>query len=246
MISRPGHSAGGSGLITVTGKSDAGPSFLSASQNIVLGVEGSGVMVIEEDATVTCGSAALGVFAGAIGRVELGVNNAAGTPARWVVNSDLTLGGIGTGTVVLRNSANVTVGQTLSILNNGSIGGTGTYSAQTVQNGGTGAPGNSAGLMKLEANYVQTPEGTLAMEIGGVNAGQSDVLHVTGNTTLDGTMEVRFINNFLPGGGPDIRIAQAGWTGHGQLCGDHVSESQTWLPVRNCDDRRHVPTDRAE
>ena len=53
---------------------------------------------------------------------------------------DLTLDGSGVGDVVLHNSANVTVGQTLFILGNGSIGGTGTYSAQTVINGGVPGP----------------------------------------------------------------------------------------------------------
>src|SRR5437879_4006911 len=36
------------------------------------------------------------------------------------------------------------------------------------------------------------------MEAAGLNDGQFDVLHVTGSTSLGGTLDVRFLNGYLP------------------------------------------------
>lgn len=218
-----GSQAGGFGILEVRGRSTAGSSSLSAEGNIVLGLEGKGALYVEEDAVVTCAGAALGVFAGAEGGAILGIDGESGAPARWIVNGDMMLGGPGIGTVVLHNGANVAVSNTLFILTNGSIGGTGTYSAQMVQNGstspraypaqtvpdgGTVAPGDPIGMMVIDGNYTQTASGRALMELAGPGPGQFDVLHVTGDSILDGTMEIHTPGNFLPATGQTFDLLQ--------------------------------------
>lgn len=213
-----GAGPGSFGSITVAGKSTAGPSFLSAEQNIVLGLEGGALMSIFEDGVVTCFDAALGVFAGSVGRAELGIDSLAGDPARWVVNGNLTLGGIGIGQVALHNSANVTVGQTLFIEPNGSIGGNGTFSAQmVVRNSGGNGPGNSVGTLIIESDYEQTATGKLTIETTGIGEGEFDVLHVTGNATLDGTLEMLFPADYLPKAGDSFKFLEVDGTISGEF-----------------------------
>ncbi|PYS26197.1 MAG: hypothetical protein DMF75_22535 [Acidobacteria bacterium] len=56
----------------------------------------------------------------------------------------------------------------------------------------------SPGLITIEGDYQQTADGVLRMEAAGLNDGQFDVLHVTGSTSLGGTLDVRFLNGYLP------------------------------------------------
>lgn len=68
-----------------------------------------------------------------------------------------------------------------------------------VLNEGTVAPGQSAGTITISNYYTQTADGKLSMEIGGrVKDVDYDHLHVDGEATLDGTLEVALINNFDP------------------------------------------------
>lgn len=201
-----GSAAFGHGLITLSGKSGAIGSHLEVDGSLILGLNGTGTLLIQEDATVTCSDAALGAFTGAIGSATLGVDNAAGAPAQWTVNGDLKIGGLAPGTIALHNSANVTVSQTLFILANGSIGGNGTYSAQTVENDGSNGPGNSVGTLILESDYEQTATGKLTIETSGLGAGEFDVLHVTGNAALGGTLEMLFLGDYLPKSGDSFKF----------------------------------------
>ena len=199
------------GTVNVVGKSTSGPSLLNSLGDITVGYSGGqGFLNIKEDATVISDKALIAI-GGANGRVELGVDNAPGNPASWSV-SDLMLvgtpGGTGTAAVVLHNGAIVTVGQELTISSNGSICGNGTYSALTVENNGTVCPGNSAGTLVIDGDYTQTSVGKLLMEIAGPNPGQFDVLHVTGASVLDGTMEVLMLGNFLPAAGQTFDLLQ--------------------------------------
>ena len=86
------------------------PSVLAATENVILGLEGRGVLIIEEEGAVTCSGAALGVFAGSEGAAFLGVDNAPpGAPAQWLVHGDMMIGGLAPGSIALHNGAAVTV-----------------------------------------------------------------------------------------------------------------------------------------
>ena len=92
-----GSAAGALGIVEVLGKSTNGPSLLLASANVILGLEGTGSLVIGENAVVSCSSAALGVFAGSEGIARLGVDNAPGSAAQWLVDGDMMIGGLAPG-----------------------------------------------------------------------------------------------------------------------------------------------------
>jgi uncharacterized repeat protein (TIGR01451 family) len=78
----------------------------------------------------------------------------------------------------------------------GNIGGDVTSSA-------TVAPGFSAGAITINGNYTQTGSGTLQIELDGstIPGVHYDQLAVNGTVTLDGTLDVTFINPYVPSGG---------------------------------------------
>ena len=209
-----GSQVGGLGIVEVRGKSGVIPSVLAATENVILGLEGRGILIIEEEGAVTCAGAALGVFAGSEGAAFLGVDNAPpGAPAQWLVHGDMMIGGLAPGSVALHNGAAVTVDDTLFILANGSIGGNGTYTAQTVVNdGGNNGPGNSAGTLIIDGAYKQTATGKLTIEATGLGDGEFDLLHVTGNATLGGNLEMLFPGTYLPKVGESFKFLQVDGT----------------------------------
>ena len=95
-------------------------------------------------------------------------------------------------------AATLRVDGTLTVGAQGLIKGNGTLAASHVVNHGFISPGLSPGIIVIEGDYQQASDGLLKMEAAGLNAGQFDVLHVTGNTSLGGTLDVRFLNGYLP------------------------------------------------
>jgi fibronectin-binding autotransporter adhesin len=67
----------------------------------------------------------------------------------------------------------------------GTLGGSGTVGATTVQSGATIAPGNSIGTLAINGNLTLAPGSTYAAEIGG--NGNSDRIAVTGKATVAGS-----------------------------------------------------------
>lgn len=77
---------------------------------------------------------------------------------------------------------------------------------------GVVSPGTSVGdLTMLNSNYTQTAEGTLFVEIAGVNVGQYDRFTVSGNApngiaNLNGTLRVEFLDGFTPSVGQEFPV----------------------------------------
>lgn len=92
-----------------------------------------------------------------------------------------------------------------SFINNGKIGGyfsiTGNFS-----NGGTVAPGNSPGTATISGNYTATGTAVHNFEVAGTAAGSYDVLNVSGTATLNGTLNITFINGYTKTTDQDIAI----------------------------------------
>lgn len=80
----------------------------------------------------------------------------------------------------------------------GSVEGTGTILASILNEGGTVSPGFSPGALTINGNYVQGPDATLLLEIAGLLPGQFDVFNVTGTATLDGYLQISFLDGFRP------------------------------------------------
>ena len=79
------------------------------------------------------------------------------------------------------------------------------------------SPGLSPGLLTINGHFNQLPNGVLVIEVTGLAPGQFDVLPVSGDVTLNGTLEVRFLDGFLPKQGDHVDFLQAGGTVSGSF-----------------------------
>jgi hypothetical protein len=101
------------------------------------------------------------------------------------------------------------------------IGGAGTLrlgnGTGTFQNRGNLAPGGVGGIatLRIEGNLQQGPGGTVQLELAGRNASEQDVLAITGNANLGGTLELIALPAFQPNPGdrfPIITFASSSGT----------------------------------
>jgi hypothetical protein len=87
----------------------------------------------------------------------------------------------------------------------------GTFLGDLANDGGTLAPGSSAGITAVSGTYTQAATGTLEMEIGGLSPGSGhDQLNVTGTATLAGTLDLSLIDGYVPGNLDQFEILTAG------------------------------------
>jgi hypothetical protein len=76
------------------------------------------------------------------------------------------------------------------------------------------APGNSAGVLQVTGDVVQSNLATLAVEVGGRDNSnpqnpQFDVLEVIGNLALDGALEISLLGGFTPSPTDTFAVADA-------------------------------------
>lgn len=100
-------------------------------------------------------------------------------------------------------------------LNGGSLVGSGNITGNLRNNGGNVAPGYSPGTINISGFYAQGANGSLTMEIGGATPGSGyDQLVVSGQASLNGTLNVTLINGFRPQVGDTFQlIALSSFTG---------------------------------
>jgi hypothetical protein len=96
------------------------------------------------------------------------------------------------------------------------------------------SPGSAVGILSTGAgkDYEQGPAGSLFVEIGGTTPGAGfDQLIVAGNASLDGQLEVIFVNGFVPQAGQTFQVVKSG-----SLAGQFASLSApspagtVWVP----------------
>lgn len=111
-------------------------------------------------------------------------------------------------------------------LQGGTLRGTGTVTASAVNNtGATVHPGNSPGLLSITGNYTQGAGGKLATEIaGGAPGGGYSRLAVSGNATLNGTLDIT-TNGFTPAADQTFQILTTGGTRTGTFSSKAVHGS---------------------
>ncbi|MCA9285990.1 MAG: hypothetical protein KDA22_12275 [Phycisphaerales bacterium] len=97
------------------------------------------------------------------------------------------------------------------VLEGGVLGGNGTVNSTVANDGGTVAPGDSAGALAVAGNYTQTGNGTFEVELGGSTPGiDFDTLAVGGNAALGGTISIRLLGDFMPAIGQSFVVLTAG------------------------------------
>jgi fibronectin-binding autotransporter adhesin len=75
----------------------------------------------------------------------------------------------------------------------------GIFRKSLTNQGGTLAPGHSAGTTTIDGNYTQQAAGSMEIEIGGTTANtQYDVVDISGFATLGGGLQLSLINSFMP------------------------------------------------
>lgn len=113
------------------------------------------------------------------------------------VNGSVSLTNLDVGRFgVLQVAGTLTSAGTINV--RGTLSGTGTIRGN-VRNAGIVRPGRSPGILTIDSNYTQLPDGLVVLEIGGVTPGvQYDQLKVTGLATLAGSVEVVLVNGFAP------------------------------------------------
>lgn len=187
----------GTALIDGTGTA------LDVSGDLTVAKQGWGRLMIAGGATATSFRGYVGTFAGGTGEVIL-----TGEGSTWTCAENLLIGGEGTGNLRILGGTQVRA-EEFYIFEGGRISGTGSARGKLV-NRGIVSPGESAGTLTIDGDYVQENPGILILEIGGSEPGQSDLLAVTGNVMIGGQIVLRFINGFLPREGDQFTLMKIG------------------------------------
>ena len=229
LIVHGGTDGGDGGVIVFGADSTGGTARVAVFDNGRLDISG------HNDPGVTIGSleGSGAVFLG-MNALSVGSNNLSTTFSGVIKDGDSRPGGgggtggsltkIDTGTLTL-SSANTYTGATtinagkltvdgsimsaVTVNNGGTLAGSGTTGSVTVNSGGIVAPGGSQTL-HINGNYAQNAGGVLKIEVAGADPSASGHLDITGSATLDGTLEVRFVNGFLPTNGQVFKLLHVG------------------------------------
>jgi len=219
-----GFGIGSAGTVEVSGVNgldDEGSPVSSSLNTIALNVgsNGEGTLLIEDGGRgFSFDAASIGVNAsGTI--IVSGSDAITARKSGLAVLGTLTVGSAdGVSGVLLLNGGEVSA-STLIVESDGIVAGNGTLSVDAVHrivNGGSIDPGLSPGRLVFQGNFEQRPSGMLRMQAAGLAAGQFDVLHVSGDVALGGTLEVTFLNGYLPKAGDAIPFLEV----EGAVSGD--------------------------
>jgi hypothetical protein len=125
----------------------------------------------------------------------------------------------------------------------GTLRNVGTFDSSLNQQGGRLEIGASAGSTTISGNYTVTGSATLAIELGGLEAGtQHDRLIVTGDASLGGTLAISLIDDFEPQLGDEFTIlTAAGVDGHfGAVTGHQIGPDRSLAALYDSDAVRLV------
>jgi len=217
--------------INNNGLADLGGGVLTASlDSLVIGRKSgtstgaaTGRLTLSADAanSVDVNNVTVGELSGASTGAATGTLDLAG--GAFTVNNALRLG-LGTsssGTVNLSGgtltAASIEKGTGTANFNfTGGVLHVGAFGFDLVQNGGVLAPGASPGMTSISGNYLMNA-GALEIEINGYDQGDQgpidgigyDLVNVSGDATLNGTLQVALLDGFQPSLGDVFDVLQA-------------------------------------
>ena len=193
--------------------------------------QGSGAVIVGANAKVSVADfQSYGTFALAPGTGGgfTQVTNAGGAPLFFNGGSRTYIGSAAApNPQTAKLSANVELNGAL-LVNNGTVDGTvdvnygslakgaGVYGVVNVFEGGTFSPGNSPGIVTastvtFDRSPVTSGSPTLLVELGGTTPGAGyDQLHVTGQLSLAGLLQVVLVPGFMPGSGNSFDLLDWG------------------------------------
>ena len=118
---------------------------------------------------------------------------------------------------------------TLLLGENDTLGGHQTI-GQSVLNNGLVSPGNSPGILNIDGDFAQSSDGTLLIEIEGLDPGLDghDQINVDGDVTLDGLLQVLLDSDFAATLADGNEIVFLTYTG--TLTGDFANVSGLGIP----------------
>jgi hypothetical protein len=109
----------------------------------------------------------------------------------------VSVGVNGTGALNLVAGGTVSAAAPVSVGAGGIVSGVGTVIG-TLSNAGVVQPGNVIGTLAVEGNYSQSAAGKVRIDLAGTTAGAFDMLAVSGQGALGGTLEVDLSGPFVP------------------------------------------------
>ena len=198
-------------------------SLSSASGNATVNVAGGNIFAgFGAPQTLNIGSGITIQGRGGLTQSSVATINNAGTIVANVAGQSLTISPNvfnNTGTLSVLAGSTISTGN-LSITSNGTIinGGTISVGSGTLTSNGIFSPGASPGFSVITGNLVLGAGSTLNIEIGGYGRGIAtgyDAIHVTGNVTLGGTVNVLQVGGFVATVGDAFHIVSAGGTRSG-------------------------------
>jgi T5SS/PEP-CTERM-associated repeat protein len=202
-----------SGTVVVNG-ADSRLTALSGFGHLIIGGRSTGSLTITGGGVAEARDIFVGDGMSGVGQVLV-----SGNGSRLTASDEFSVGYFGTGALTVTDGG-IAAGPLIFINKRSSVGGDGTLDADVANNGKV-APGLSAGLLSIDGHYDQDKQGRLAIELGGTMPGaQHDVLSISGTASLDGTLEVSLINDFMPSAGQTFDIL----TAMGDISGNFQTE----------------------
>ena len=165
---------------------------LGSSGYLFVGGASDGTLTIEDGASVHAVEAIIGDGSGVLGTVAV-----SGADSELLADESIEIGFFGAGSLML-DGGSVVAAPLIEINNQSAVGGDGIIIGE-LTSAGEVSPGLSAGELAVDGSYTQTAEGQLTIELGGdVAVVEHDVLSVSGDVQLDGTLHVALIDGFVP------------------------------------------------
>ncbi|SDL30515.1 outer membrane autotransporter barrel domain-containing protein [Modicisalibacter muralis] len=153
-----------------------------------------------------------GVFTGggAIGKLGTGTTTLTGDSSGFTGTTTISGGTL----LVGDESGNGSLGGTVAVTSDGTLGGSGTVGTMTVANGGSITPGNSIGTLNVAGNVTFAAGSIYEVEVDPAGTA-SDLIHATGTATLNGgsVIHIGETGNYQPSSTYTILTADGGVTG---------------------------------